>query len=156
MAEAYYSTEASVQKKVNALRIQRWLDDTGSGSIDEDAFNSARQEAKDEILSYVQQRIGSTVTDLWDTDTRPDWIGAISDWLTLYHSLYGNNADHPVALRRYDENIDRLERIRTNKAVIPGTAFSSGQTNEATTARIEDDDYNYEISYDYDYNPYET
>lgn len=132
MAEEYFSTQASVTNKVNAININWWLDPDHDGTIDSDAFDSARQEAKDEILSYVDHRYGSTITDDWDTDTRPDWIGTKSDWMTLYHSLSGNNAEHPVALRRYEECVEQLEKVQKYELSIPGIDYVSGQTNETT------------------------
>jgi len=135
MAEAYFSTQASVQIKADALVLQWWLDEDQDGSIDADAFDAARQEAKDEILSYVEPRYGSTICDAWNTDTRPEWVGTVSDWLTLYHSLSGNNAAHPVAVRRYEETIAKLEKVATYTLMIPGIDYVSGQQNE--TARVQ-------------------
>ncbi|MCP4568510.1 MAG: DUF1320 domain-containing protein [FCB group bacterium] len=131
----YYSTEASVEAKVAALDIQHWLDPDGDGNIDEDALTSALSEAKEEILSYVEKRYGSTIVDAWDSDTRPAWIGQVSDWLTLYHSLPGYSAENPIALRRYDENIVRLQKVARFELMIPGIDFVSGQDN--TTSRVQ-------------------
>ena len=124
MAEAYFSTLISVTAKADLLRIQ-------SGVIDYTGLDVARADSKSEILGYVQQRFGSAVTDLWDTDTRPDLIGTISDWLTLYAMLTGNNAEHPVALRHQEESLAKLEKIAAYTMVIPGI-IQTGQTNETT------------------------
>lgn len=128
----YYSTQASVQAKVTALDIQYWLDPDGDDSIDTDALTSALEGAKAEILSYVEPRYGATVTDAWDSDTRPNYIGEISDWITLYKTLPGHSAEHPVALRLYQESLTKLEKIRTYELMIPGVDFESGQDNETT------------------------
>ena len=132
MAEEYFSTQASVTIRANSLNISWWLDPDHDGTVDSDEFDSAREDAKQEILSYVEARYGSTIVEAWDTDTRPEWIGTVSDWLTLYHSLSGNNAEHPVALRRYEENVERLEKVRTYQLSIPGIDYVSGQDNETT------------------------
>ena len=132
MAEAYFSTQATVEKKVNSLNITWWLDSDHNGTIDSDAFNAAREEAKQEILAYVEPRYGSTVVEAWDSDTRPEWIGSKSDWMTVYHSLSGNNAEHPVAIRRYEECLEQLEKVRTYQLMVPGIDYVSGQTNETS------------------------
>ena len=131
----YYSTEASVQTKVIALDIQYWLDPDGDDVIDSDALNNALSEAKGEILSYVEPRYGSSVVDDWDSDTRPDYIGEISDWITLYKTLPGHSAEHPVALKRYAESLDKLEKIAKYELMIPGVDFENGQDN--TTTRMQ-------------------
>ena len=128
----YYSTQASVQAKVTALDIQYWLDPDQDGNIDDDALTSGLDEAKQEILSYVEPRYGSTIVDAWDSTTRPAWIGQVSDWLTLYNTLPGYSAEHPVALRKYDENIAKLQSVADYKLMIPGIDFQAGQTNETT------------------------
>lgn len=137
-AEEYFSTLESVQAKVTALRISRWLDPDHLGSPDNEALDSARQTAKDDILAYVTPRYGATTTGAWDSETRPDMIGMISDWLTLYHSLSGNNADHPVALRKYTEAIARLEKIAKYELMIPGMEGFTGQANETTRVQYLD------------------
>lgn len=131
----YYSTQETVQAKASALDIQYWLDPDGDGSVDIDALDSALSEAKEVILSYVQKRYGATVTDEWDSETRPAWIGLVSDWLALYYTLPGHSAEHPVALRRYDESIAKLEKIADYTMMIPGITFASGQEN--TTSRAQ-------------------
>ena len=131
----YYSTQTSVQAKVAALDIQHWLDPDGDGRINVDALENAMAEAKAEILSYVQKRYGATVTDTWDSDTRPDWIGTVSDWLTLYSTLPGYSAEHPVALRRYDESIAKLQGVSAYQLTIPGVDFQSGQNTTTTRAQ---------------------
>lgn len=127
----YFSTQASVQAKVTALHIQYWLDPDGDDSIDTDALDSGLQAAKNKILAYVEPRYGSSVTDDWDSSTRPDYIGELSDWITLYETLPGGDAEHPVAIRRYNEAIADLEKIRTYELMIPGLT-ENGQDNETT------------------------
>ena len=131
----YYSTQESVQAKVTALDIQFWLDPDGDESIDEDALTSALSEAKGEILAYVEPRYGSTVVDAWDSTTRPDYIGELSDWITLYKTLPGHSAEHPVALRRYDESMVKLQKVANYELMIPGVDFESGQENTTTRKR---------------------
>jgi hypothetical protein len=143
MATPYFSTEASVQAKATALHIERWLDPTGSGSIDQDALTSGLKQAKSVILSHVQQRRGKTETDTWDSDSRPEYIGQISDWLTLYYTLPGYSVDNPTALRYYEQSMADLEAIRDYTRVIPDVAFKSGQ--EFATSTPDD-----ECVYDYD------
>ncbi len=137
MATEYYSTEATVQAKATALDIQRWLDPDGDGNISETALESGLKQAKATVLSYVQPRYGSDVTDLWDSDTRPEFIGQASDWIALYFTLPGYSIDHPLAVRFYDQTITDLEDVRTYKRMIPGIDFQSGQTFDTATT---DDD----------------
>lgn len=131
----YFSTQASVQAKVTALDIQLWLDPNDTGSIDEDALKSALSGAKGEVLSYVEPRYGSTIVDAWDSTTRPDYIGEISDWITLYKTLPGHSAEHPVALRLYDESMAKLQKVANYELMIPGIDFESGQENTTTRKR---------------------
>lgn len=131
----YFSTQASVQAKVTALDIQYWLDPDGDGNIDEDALTSALSEAKAEILSYVEPRYGSSVVDDWDSTTRPAFIGEISDWITLYKTLPGYAATHPVVIRSYDECMAKLQKVANYEIMVPGVDFMSGQEN--TTARMQ-------------------
>lgn len=121
----YYSTAATVLVKANALKIV-------SGVIDYDQFDGAAEGVQAKILAYVEPRYGSTITDDWDSDTRPALIGEISDWMTLYNLLTGNNAEHPVAIRRYDESVETLRQIQAYELMIPGIDFESGQTHETT------------------------
>ncbi len=130
----YFSTEESVQAKVTALDVQFWLDPDGDGNIDEDALTSALSEAKGEILSYVEPRYGNSITDDWDSTTRPDFIGEISDWITLYKTLPGHSAEHPVALRLYNESIAKLLKIFNYELMIPGL-IENGQENNTTRVR---------------------
>jgi hypothetical protein len=146
MATEYFSTEASVQAKATALDIQWWLDPDKDGNIDQDALESGMKQAKSAILSYVQQRYGSTVTDLWDSDTRPEFIGQASDWLTLYYTLPGYSIDHPAAVRFYEQSIADLEAIRDYTRMIPGVTFQSGQEFATESTTEEDSD----CVYDYD------
>jgi hypothetical protein len=143
MATPYFSTEASVQEKATALDIQRWLDPDGDGNIDQAALTSGLKQSKSVILSYTQPRYGSAITDLWDSDTRPELIGQASDWITLYYTLPGYSIDHPAALRFYEQSIADLEAIRDYTRMIPGVDFQSGQ--EFATSTPDD-----ECIYDYD------
>jgi hypothetical protein len=132
---AYYSSQTTIEAKVKALRIKMWGDKDGDGVLDPAALESALSEAKQEILLYVETRYGQSVTDGWDSSTRPDWIGTVSDWLTLYHLMSGSNAAHPVVIKKYDDVLKQLIQIQNYQAAIPGITFESGQTN--TTTRMQ-------------------
>lgn len=127
----YYSTLTSVQARATTLKIQ-------TGVIDWTGITDALADSKSEILAYVQPRYGSTVTDLWTDTTRPDFIGLLSDWMTLYRMLTGNNAEHPVAIRMYAECQEKLQKVANYELMIPGVEYVSGQTNETTRMRYLD------------------
>jgi phage gp36-like protein len=130
---AYYSTQATIEARVKALRIKMWGDKDNDGILDTATLTQALTAAKAEILSYVGQRYGDTVTGAWTDTTRPDMIGMISDDLTLYMLNTGSNVVHPVIIKNREEAIARLQKIADYDINVPGVTFESGQDN--TTAR---------------------
>jgi phage gp36-like protein len=130
---AYYSTQATIEAKVKALRIKMWGDKNEDGILDTATLTQALAGAKAEILAYIGQRYGTTVTDAWTDTTRPDMIGMISDDLTLYLLNAGSNVVHPIIMKNREDAIHRLELIRDYTLSLPGEEFESG--TETTTVR---------------------
>ncbi len=132
---AYYSSQTTIEAKVKALRVTMWGDKDGDGSIDPDTLTAALVEAKGEILAYIDTRYGSTITDAWDSTTRPDMIGTLSDWMTLYHLMSGSNVPHPIIVTKYEEAVAQLLKIADYSMTIPGINYVSGEQNVTTRAR---------------------
>ena len=128
-----YSTQATLEARVKSLRLKMWGDKNEDGLLDSATMTQAFAGAQAEILAYIGQRYGSTVTDAWTETTRPDLVGMISDDLTLYILNAGSNAMHPLIVRNREDAIKRLEMIRDYVLSLPGVDFESG--SETTTAR---------------------
>jgi phage gp36-like protein len=130
---ANYSTQATIEARVKALRIKMWGDKNDDGVLDTATLTQALVNAKVEILSYIGQRYGTTLTDTWTDTTRPDMIGQLSDDLTLYYLNTGSNAVHPIVAKNREEAVKRLEMLRDYVLSLPGVEFESG--SETTSAR---------------------
>jgi phage gp36-like protein len=130
---AAYSTQATIEARVKALRIKMWGDKNEDGVVDEATLTQAFSGAAAEILAYIGQRYGTTVTGVWTETTRPDLIGMISDDLSLYLLNTGSNVMHPLIIKNREDAIKRLEMIRDYVLSLPGVEFESG--SETTTAR---------------------
>lgn len=110
-----------------------WGDKNEDGVLDTVTLTQALAGAKAEILAYIGQRYGTTVTNAWTDTSRPDLIGMISDDLTLYLLNSGSNVVHPIIAKSREDAIKRLELIRDYVLSLPGVDFESG--TETTTAR---------------------
>lgn len=130
---AYYSTQATIEARVKALRIKMWGDKDQDGVLDTATLTQALVAAKVEILSYIGQRYGTTLTNAWTDTTRPDMIGQLSDDLTLYYLNSGSNVIHPLILKNREDALQKLTFLRDYVLSLPGVDFESG--SETTTAR---------------------
>jgi len=149
---SYYSTQATIETRVKALRIAMWGDKNEDGLIDTLTLTQALMSAKVEILSYIGQRFGATETDTWTEATRPDMIGQLSDDLTLYYLNTGSNVIHPIILKNYENAVKRLEMLRDYEISLPGIDYSDGTetTTERRTHTHSCATYTYCDWYDYD------
>jgi phage gp36-like protein len=131
---AYYSTQATIEARVKTLRVKMWGDHNEDGVIDTATLTQALTAAKCEILTYIGQRYGTTLTDTWTDSTRPDLIGMISDDITLYFLNAGSNVIHPIISKNHEDAVKRLEGLRDYVLSLPGVEFEGG--TETTTARL--------------------
>lgn len=128
-----YSTQATLEARVKALRLKMWGDKNEDGVLDTASMSQAFAGAQAEILAYIGQRYGATVTSTWAEATRPDLIGMISDDLALYLLNAGSNVMHPLIAKNREDAIKRLELLRDYDLTLPGVEFESG--TETMTAR---------------------
>lgn len=124
---AYYSTQETIEARIKALRIKMWGDKDGDGVLDSATLTQALTAAKAEILVYIGQRYGTTVTDTWTETTRPDLIGMISDDITLYVLNTGSNVTHPIVVSNYNRAVAFLQRLEDYTISLPGVEFQAGQ-----------------------------
>lgn len=116
---AYYSTQATIEAKVTALRVRIWGDKNGVGTVDPASLLQALAFAKSRILAHVWRRYGDTEVKSWTDTTAPDLIKGISDDLSLYYLASGANAVNPVIDANYKDAIAQLVAIRDGLSDIP-------------------------------------
>ena len=114
---AYYSSQASIEARISALRLNGYIDRNADGFPDDEALESGQKEARGLIRGYLKRAYESTVIDAWDIDddTVPDLINAISDQLCIRVFYSSNPRFQESANQAYREAIAQLEMIRDGK-----------------------------------------
>jgi len=115
MATAYYSTQASIEARISALRLNGYIDFDGDDSPDEASLTSAYTFARSQIRGRLESKYGADLIDDWDSDTVPDLASTISDDLCIYQIFISNPRFTEIGQTLRTNALDDLDNIADGK-----------------------------------------
>jgi hypothetical protein len=111
---AYFSTQSSIEARISALRLKGWIDFDGDDAPDEASLTAAFEFARGLIRGHLESRYGQTEIDTWDSSTRPELVGTISDDLCIYQLLLSNPTLAEASQQLYTNAKDLLAGIASH------------------------------------------
>jgi phage gp36-like protein len=129
---AYYSTQATIEARISALRLAGFTDRNADSLPDTAALEAGFKEARGIIRGYIFNYAEGYDYDIsvWTDTTVPELIQSISDKLCIKMYYSGNPRFQDAAKALYDEAIALLESIRDGKLEI----YEIASTGTADTA----------------------